>query len=74
MDEESRTEFKSLHAKVDKLVARLFIDNGKESVQSRINRHDIWIKRATAVGIAASIIVSGLCIDAVQQMIKNLTN
>ncbi len=74
MDSESRKEFKSLHEKVDKLVARLFIDNGAESVQSRINRHDIWIKRATGIGIGFAIVVSGLCVDAVQEIIKGIIN
>lgn len=71
-DEVCKGQFESLHAKIANLSDRLFIDNGSESLQSKMNRHDIWIKRATGVGIAVAIAVSGLCIDAVQEIIKGI--
>lgn len=38
-------QFAELHKKLDKLFERLFIDNGDECLQSKINRHGAWIKR-----------------------------
>lgn len=80
MDERDRYEdvckgqFESLHKKIEGLSNRLFIDNGAESLQSKMNRHDIWIKRATGIGIAVAIAVSGLLIDAVQEIIKGIVH
>ena len=31
--------------KLDKFNDRLFMDNGRECLQSKINRHDDWVKR-----------------------------
>lgn len=80
MDEKDRYEdvckgqFESLHNKIEGLSNRLFIDNGAESLQSKMNRHDIWIARATGIGIVIAIAVSGLCIDTVQEIIKGMIN
>jgi hypothetical protein len=65
-------EFASLHKKVDSLLTRLYIDNGTESLQSKMNRMDIWISRATKIGIAAGLAVLGLCIDAVQEILRSI--
>ena len=73
-DEVCKGEFESLNKKIDNLSQRLFIDNGKESIQSKMNRHDIWISRATKVGLAVAIAVFGLCIDTVQEIIKGIIN
>jgi len=71
-DEVCKGEFQSLHKKMDILSRRLFIDNGAESIQSRMNRLDLWIGRATKIGLAIAIAVFGLCIEAVQEIIKNI--
>ena len=73
-DEVCKGQFDSLHKKIDSLTRRLFVDNGAESVQSKMNRHDIWIGRATKIGLAVAIAVFGLCIDTVQEIIKNVLN
>ena len=41
---------------------RLFVDNGKESHQSRLNRHDRWIKTIAGAGIVVSTGIFGLVI------------
>ena len=64
-DEVCKGEFHSLHKKIDTLSRRLFIDNGAESIQSKMNRMDIWISRATKLGLVVAIAVFGLCIDTV---------
>lgn len=71
-DEVCKDQFESLHSAVKNLSDRLFIDNGAESLQSKMNRHDIWIRRATGLGLAVAIAVFGLCIDAVQEIIKGI--
>ena len=47
---------------------RLFIENGNESLQSKINRHDRWIK-----GVCVSIFALGvpMIIWIIQWLIKN---
>ena len=80
MDEENRyelvckSEFHSINKKLDTITSKLYVDNGGESQQSKINRHDIWIRRATGIGLAVAIAVFGLCIDAVQEIIKGIIN
>lgn len=71
-DEICKDQFQSLHKAVKNLSDRLFIDNGAESLQSKMNRHDIWIGRATKIGLAVAIAVFGLCIDTVQEILRNL--
>lgn len=71
-DEICKDQFTSLHNAVKDLSDRLFVDNGAESLQSKMNRHDIWIGRATKVGLAVAIAVFGLCIDTVQEIIKGI--
>ena len=39
-----KTEFKEINDKLDSLMDKLFIDNGNECLQSKINRHNNWIK------------------------------
>ena len=40
-----KQEFQDISEKLDKLNDRLFMDNGRECLQSKINRHNDWIKR-----------------------------
>jgi len=40
-----KKEFQDISEKLDKLNDRLFMDNGRECLQSKINRHNDWIKR-----------------------------
>ncbi len=83
MDEKDKSQLVCKHhfdildkieTKMDNLTDRLFMDNGGESLQSKLNRHDIWIGRATKVGLAVAIAVFGLCIDTVQEIIKGMIN
>lgn len=64
-----KDEFKKLNQKSDKILAKLFIDNGGESFQSRLNRHDIWIKRMTTGLIAIALVVLPLSINGVWEAI-----
>ncbi|UCD52276.1 MAG: hypothetical protein JSW27_06480 [Phycisphaerales bacterium] len=57
------TELEKIHDKLDALERRLFIDNGTESIQSRLNRHERWIRAmawltATAAGASVVTLVS----------------
>lgn len=65
-----KAEFNHIKAQLDKVLGKLYIDNGGESFQSKINRHDIWIRRFTRVLIAVGVAVFGLCIHTVQDIIK----
>lgn len=60
-------EFAELSGKLDAIHRRLYIDNGAESIQSRLNRHERWIKgMAWLCGIAASASVATLVATAVK--------
>jgi hypothetical protein len=65
-------EFQALSTKLDKVLNKLYIDNGGESFQSRLNRIDIWIARATRIAIAIGVVLTGLTVDAVQEILRSL--
>lgn len=65
-----KTQLDRVEEKVDDILGKLYVDNGGESFQSKLNRHDIWISRATKIGIAIALAVCGLCIDTVQNIIS----
>ena len=44
---------KHLVKEVEEIKDRLFIDNGRESIQSKINRHERWIKILSWVAVAS---------------------
>ena len=67
-----KEQFEHLKTKMDRLTQRLYIDNGSESLQSKMNRIERWISLATRIGIAISITVGGLCVDAIQNFIAKL--
>ncbi len=71
-DSDFKFELAEIKKGINKIFDKLFIDNGGESFQSRINRHDIWIKRMTAVLVAIGLAVLGLSINGVWEAIHNM--
>ena len=43
-DDICREQFDKIISQLDNIEKRLFIDNGKECIQSKINRHDGFLK------------------------------
>ena len=58
--------------KINKKLDRLFMDNGNESFQSKLNRHDLFIKRMTWLGCIVTIPVIGLSLDAIRDIVVTL--
>ena len=58
-------EFAEINSKLD----RLFMDNGNESFQSKLNRHDLFLKRVTWLGCVVTIPVIGLSLDAIRDIV-----
>ena len=69
-----KTQQDRIEEKIDNVLGKLYVDNGGESFQSKLNRHDIWIGRATKIGIAVAVAVFGLCIDTVQNIISAIVH
>lgn len=65
-----KTQQDRIEKTVNDILGKLYVDNGGESFQSKLNRHDMWIKRATRIGLAVAVAVFGLCIDTVQNIIS----
>lgn len=60
-------EFAELNTKLDDIHRKLYIDNGAESIQSRLNRYERWIRgMAWLCGIAASASVVTLVTIAIK--------
>ena len=55
--DEGKEQFTQIIGKIEQLHNKLFLDNGSECLQSKINRHDGWIKR---VMIVTGAIATGL--------------
>jgi len=55
-----KDKFECLFEKLDSLNNRLFFDNGGESMQSKINRHDRWIKVITGILGAIGLTTLGI--------------
>ena len=53
----ARDDKHEILATIKGLSDRLFMDNGNECIQSKLNRHDKWIKGVIAVG---AVIATGL--------------
>jgi hypothetical protein len=58
-------EFAKINSKLD----RLYIDNGGESFQSKLNRHDLFIKKMTRIVYAIAIPMIALSLDAVRDIL-----
>ena len=58
-------EFLHINKKLD----RLFVDNGSESFQSKLNRHDLFIKKMTRIVYAIAIPMIALSLDAVRDIL-----
>ena len=67
-------EFRSIQTKLDKMLGKLYVDNGGESFQSKINRHDIWMRRVTGVLVAIGLAVLGLCMKNVGDILGAIIN
>ena len=61
-------EFAEINSKLD----RLFIDNGRESFQSKLNRHDLFIKKVTRIMYIVAIPVIGLSLDAIRDIVVTI--
>ena len=57
-----KERFDEIMAKLHSLDRKLFKDNGIECVQSKINRHDRWIKGVVAVGAVISTGLFGVAL------------
>lgn len=57
-DNVCKDRFDEILGKQDKLYNKLFLDNGAECLQSKINRHDGWIKRVMwVIGCVATFLI-----------------
>ena len=57
--------FENINTKLDIITNKLFVDNGGESYQSRLNRHDRWIKAVMAVIVVLGVSVLGIIADLI---------
>lgn len=62
-----KPEFGHIKEKLDHMSNRLFIDNGSESFQSRLNRHDRWIKGVMAIVSAIALAILSVGVYLVQE-------
>ena len=71
--DEGRERFDEILIKIEQLHNKLFLDNGSECLQSKINRHDGWIKRVcVALGFVATVLIGViLCVLRIYLM-KNI--
>ncbi len=60
-----KPEFETINTKLDVITNKLFVDNGGESYQSRLNRHDRWIKAVMAVIAVLGVSVIGIIADLI---------
>jgi len=58
-------EFEKINHKLD----RLYVDNGNESFQSKLNRHDLFIKKMTRIVYAIAIPMIALSLDALRDIL-----
>jgi hypothetical protein len=61
--EQFKTICKGEFAHINKKLDRMFIDNGNESFQSKLNRHDQFLKRVTRIGYIITIPLIGISIS-----------
>ena len=64
-DKVCRGEFKSIHQRLDKL----FVDNGSESFQSKLNRHDQFVKRFSTMMYIIVVPIVAVGINSVHELI-----
>lgn len=57
--------FEKIGVKLDVIMNKLFIDNGGESYQSRLNRHDRWIRSVMYILGVVAVAVVGILTDLV---------
>lgn len=60
-----KREFENINTKLDKMMNQMFVDNGSESWQSRLNRHDRWIKAVMVVIGVIGVSVVGIIADLI---------
>lgn len=53
-------KFDCVFEKIDRLNIRLFVDNNGESIQSKLNRLDRWVKVVTGIMAAIGLTVLGI--------------
>jgi len=58
--EELHRDIRLMLTKQDTLEQRLFYDNGGDSHQTILNRHDNWIKRTNKITAATGLAVLGI--------------
>ena len=61
-DSVCKQEFKDINSKLDRIIKGLYMDNGGECIQSKINRHDRWIRNVMLVIGGAWAVLIGIII------------
>lgn len=64
----------AIFEKLDSMDKRLFHDNGGECLQTKINRHDDWIKAQKSIQRWLVTLVAGALILSCLNMITNWTS
>jgi hypothetical protein len=73
-DKFCKNQFKSIKGMIGAMHNRLFVDNGRESLQSRINRIDAWVSKITKFTAAVGVVVLGLTIEHIWSVVSKLLN
>lgn len=66
-----KVEFAEINMKLDKISRSLFIDNGGESFQSRLNRHDRLIKFTMSLLTIIMIVLMGFFAFVAQEAYRD---
>ena len=60
-------EFACVREKLDDIRNKLYVDNGGESFQSRLNRHDRWMKVIMGIVAALALAILSFCLFMAQE-------